>query len=233
MPADAHLDAPARGRVLRSGLGHPGHRAQAVYDLLGAPQRVHHARAHGLCLEPQWLTHGQPLRLVYMAPLRVSCAAGRRASTPRCAGRGRLLPGRLGQMCAAAGLELGIPMCPHTHRARRGRLPGCYRCASPHQPSLSDAAPRTVHSHLTRPARHPCAGFCALALQTCRAGWPAAWHDARGCLWRRRRLRGGGGRAWAGPAVATGHAAASRAAGTHLSRRCGCARARNSASVPY
>ena len=167
----------------------------------------------------------------------IFASEGARRPFPAPDGRGRRAPRpparRLGQMCAAAGLELGTPMCPHTHRVRRGGLPGCYRCASLHQPSLSDAAPRTVHSRLTRPACHPCAGFCALALPTCRAGWPAAWHDARGCLWRRRRLRGGGGRAWAGPAVATGHAAASRAAGTRLSRRCGCARTLNSASVPY
>ena len=88
VPADAHLDAPARGRVLHPRLGHPGHRAQEVYDLLGALQRAHHARAHGLCFESQWLTNGQPLRLVCVAPLRVSCAAGQRAWTPRCAGRG-------------------------------------------------------------------------------------------------------------------------------------------------
>ena len=57
-----------------------------------------------LALEPQWLTHSQPLRLVCMAPLRVSCAAGRQCSTPRCAGCGRLFLG-LQLVRAAAGIE--------------------------------------------------------------------------------------------------------------------------------
>jgi hypothetical protein len=49
----------------------------------------------------------------------------RRGSTPRCVRRGRLLPRRLGQMCAAAGLELGAPMCTHMHstHARASRPP--------------------------------------------------------------------------------------------------------------
>ena len=77
-------------------------------------------------------------------------------------------------------------------------------------------APFVTHAQASR----------ALALPTCRAGRPTAWHDARGRLWRRRRLRGGGGRA-------SCHAAASRAAGdASVAPLWMCVRAQ-SAYVPY
>jgi hypothetical protein len=119
VPADAPLDDPTRARALRPRLALAEHRAQAVRDLLGALQQAHHARAHALCIEPQRLTHGQPLRLVCMAPLRVSCAAGRQGSSPRCTARGRLLPWRLDQCAPPLGSNSA-----HAHTsARASRRP--------------------------------------------------------------------------------------------------------------
>ena len=89
----------------------------------------------------------------------IFASEGARRPFPAPDGRGRQPPRRLQLLCAAARIEVDACAFPHVCTARRGCLPGRLHCASPRQSPPSGAASRPVHSRLTRPVRHPCAGF--------------------------------------------------------------------------
>ena len=223
VPADAHLDAPARGRVLRPMLGHPDHRAQAFYDLLGALQRAHHARTHGLCSRAAVVDSWSAVAACLHGPAS-SLVCGRAASFDSSMRQARPTT----SLAPRSDVRRRRARTRHTHvpaHAPRASRPPAWLLSLRIAASAVSQRRRAAYGPFAphAPRLSPMRRLCDFALPTCRAGWPAAWHDARGRLWRRRRLRGGGGRAWPGPAVATGHAAARRAAETRLSRRCGSA----------
>ena len=99
-PADAPLVAPARGRARHPRLGHVAHRARAVGGVLGALQRAHHAGVLARLRTVRSRPRSNGRTTGVLPPARTGV---RRGSTPRCAGRGRLLPRRRGLLCAATG----------------------------------------------------------------------------------------------------------------------------------
>ena len=179
VPADAHLDAPARGRVLRPMLGHPDHRAQAFYDLLGALQRAHHARTHGLCSRAAVVDSWSAVAACLHGPAS-SLVCGRAASFDSSMRQARPTT----SLAPRSDVRRRRARTRHTHvpaHAPRASRPPAWLLSLRIAASAVSQRRRAAYGPFAphAPRLSPMRRLCDFALPTCRAGWPAAWPTMR------------------------------------------------------